>query len=112
MATLDLVEGVAHRLEEVRIRRDDCAIHLELDDGLRPVERVEACGEIVVEEREVHYALIIRNCASGACRGAGSSFDTAQGGKQSGNDSLLNERLRRNSSAAKRNDGLEPARSC
>jgi hypothetical protein len=39
----DFLEGVAERAEEILIRRDDRTIEVELDDGLRLVQRIE-CG--------------------------------------------------------------------
>ncbi len=43
MAALDFLEEIAHRLEEVVIGSDDCAVHLELDHRLGMVQCVDRC---------------------------------------------------------------------
>jgi hypothetical protein len=48
----DLVERVAHRVKEVAVCRQDDAVEIELDDGLRPVECGEPGSDIGVGLRE------------------------------------------------------------
>ncbi len=38
---LDLVEGIAKRLQKILIGGDDRAVHIELDDGLRLINRFQ-----------------------------------------------------------------------
>ena len=41
VAALDLIEAIAERLQEIFIGRDDAPVGGELDDGLRPRDRIE-----------------------------------------------------------------------
>ena len=52
MLALDFLERVSDCAEEVGICRDDRSVHVELDDGLRLVERVELGLELVRFGRE------------------------------------------------------------
>jgi len=52
---LDLVERIAHRLQEISVGGDDRAIHVEFDNGLRLVQRSKLRVGITGEKRQSHF---------------------------------------------------------
>jgi hypothetical protein len=41
MLAADFLERISHRIEKIRVRGDDRPVEIELNDGLRPVQRIE-----------------------------------------------------------------------
>jgi hypothetical protein len=51
---LDLVQRVAHRLQEILVGGQDRSIQLEFDDRLRPVQRGQDRGLVTAGEETCH----------------------------------------------------------